>query len=159
MLQVLSFITWIDVDWSNLAYPSGCLVNGFITRMLVVSFAPYAMVLFVFCLALVGGLIFSYLMRCRGGNEATRAVETAPEALATTSNRSPASSQESGSTPSVRNTMLSGIFMHRPGTGHLKTATQGTSWWMEKVFKLVPLALLVVFTFLPSVSRMIFSSW
>ena len=39
-LMVISYFTFLDFDWSGLAYPVGCLTKGYHARLLLISLAP-----------------------------------------------------------------------------------------------------------------------
>eukprot|EP00966_Prymnesium_polylepis_P307639 7109761-Prymnesium_polylepis.1 len=58
---VVDIFSFISLDWDQLAYPTGCLIGGYLTRILTVCFVPSAVIFafpIMFIIVVVIGSIF-----------------------------------------------------------------------------------------------------
>lgn len=179
--EVLSFFTWVEFDLSEITYPTGCLSGSFQSRLTMVALTPYVI---MFALPVVFGvvtmigkilhkvalpLLKSRLCGSDSGSATRFEVAPAPQ-------KPPSGADEPGTpgspgspfTPSAIKLVQGGDNSRdaspamRPSRSSKWTPfasdKNASSKW-DKFFAFVPIALLVIFTFLPSVARTIFSSW
>ena len=165
-LLVMSYFSFLDFDWSGLAYPVGCLTSGYHGRLLVVSLAPIVII--------AGILLVAWGTRrkwCSGMNThrfmqfddtATRNVHQshAIELPETSLSAGRVEQFPPGST-SAREEVEQGAQPHHSfgvEAGVVGEMPQTRSSKKEPATALY-LVLMVIFTFLPNVSRAIFSVW
>jgi len=154
---VLSSFSWVDVEWSTLVFPVGCLDGGYVARMLIVSLMPYMLILFVTLLLFAYG----FMLACSPadadsprGSGGRLSVTSSPTKWGGAQKRDVLAALK-GRAPTVKNLVAGG---KAPEEGTAEDAPQD-SWLVAKVLQVLPIGLLVVFTFLPSISRSIFFAW
>ena len=138
--SVLSGFRWLEFEWDELLYPTGCLMGGFFDRLMMVALAPLALIVGVPILAGVLMALFKWLCK------------TSPE-------ERDSEGPDASTSPSRRsfNRALSGRLSGRFSIDDVSMLTVGK--WQRRALSVLPLALLVTFVSLPAVSRVIFSSW
>ena len=145
-LMVISYFTFLDLDWSGLAYPVGCLTNGYSARLLIISLVPFIVTAGIMLVA--WGRRFT---RCQGMlvHRFVQFDKTEPQGhIIELSNSSPtdlAHLSQPRQTPGSEASILGRMS---------KTASSE-----EEPVMALYLVLIVIFTFLPNVSRAIFSVW
>ena len=145
-LMVVSYFTFLDFDWSGLAYPVGCLSNGYHVRLLAISIAPFVII--------TGILLVVWGRRCTrcNGVLAHRFVQFDHPDEQERKERRRGSHVIELSTAREQNMIQSSgreaEAIHEPPKTLKKEQTMA--------FYVV---LIVIFTFLPNVSRAIFSVW
>ena len=186
--EVLSYFTWVEFDLSEITYPTGCLSGSFQSRLSMVALTPYAIMLalpIVFGVVTIIGTILHRIVypilksRVRSDSATRFVVAPAPQKshvgvqFADRPCGTPGSPRSPSSpyTPSAINLQdevesrdASPSLSTRPSrsskwTPFASKPTVSTNSWSAKFFTFLPIALLVIFTFLPSVARTIFSSW
>ena len=177
--EVLSFFTWVEFDLSEITYPTGCLSGSFKARLTMVALTPYAI---MFALPIVFGVVailgtvlhrvvLPILKFRRCSDSATRyVVAPAPQKGVQLADE-PGTPGSPGTPSAVR--LQDGNESSRDASPSIGIrASRSSKWtpfasetavsaksWSDKFFAFLPIALLVIFTFLPSVARTIFSSW
>jgi len=167
--NIMNVFKFFEFDWSEVVYPPGCLVGGYTERMsfvalgpiLLMMFIPVVVVLAVTILIVTGAVSapgdaqgnlptdrrnsrtsFGSALQAVLGNTAEDEKEAAtPRRL---------NDSRASSSPSLRATSL------RRQSTMAKIAMSKTK---KRVIGLLPIVLLLVFVFLPGVSRTIFSVW
>jgi len=175
---IMSAFTWVEVDWSEAAYPTGCLSGGFALRLVVVAITPFiAIIAIPIMIVVIVSASVLYKVTCMNG--ATRdEADTSTEP--NTPRRSTSGRRMSGRRMSMAWNQTIGM-VKDIGTSNFRDRDEGTPKpvlkptasastlsvqatdkvraGMQKLLTLLPLFLLVVFVMLPSVSRTLFASW
>ena len=153
-LMVVSYFTFLDFDWSGLAYPVGCLSSGYHVRLLAISIAPFVIIAGIRLVVWgrrrirCSGLLAHRFVRFDdsdmqerkqrgGGSHVIELRHSTDHDVAQIAQPH----QSSGGEASVMQEI--------PKTGSSETE-HATAFY---------LILIVIFTFLPNVSRAIFSVW
>lgn len=164
--ELLDVIEVFKFDWSEAAYPMGCLTGGYLARLLMVAATPFILMLIVPLALVVVTWLANFI--CPGSKQKVsqsldlvaaargswkdsffmRSTSSGRVAEGSTRN-SPPSSGVDGSTRSSH--PISGI--KRPSPQENKNS------WLNKLYKLFPFVSLVIFVMLPAVTRSIFAVW
>ena len=147
--MVMSYFKFLDFDWSGLAFRVGCLAKGYHARLLVVSLGPFLLIAGIGLVPLgrkctrYNGVLAHHFVQfddtdTQGGqSHVIELHNVSPLALAQVAQS------------------------HQPPTGEARVTSQRPKTFSSEkeqatIFYLV---LVIIFTFLPNVSRAIFSVW
>mmetsp|Transcript_63054 Transcript_63054/g.167882 ORF Transcript_63054/g.167882 Transcript_63054/m.167882 type:complete len:825 (-) Transcript_63054:585-3059(-) len=184
MIEMFSFFSF---DWSEVAYPTGCLIGGYVVRLLTVSLFPFAVIVLVpFTMMIIITIVTA--LGLAGNNSSQNSVVVAMEALTMSGRASFSSSGDAlpqVDTPpraaappaaattresrkkSLTRSLSSRKFsltsptreMANAATQRAATAATRISKWNQRLLAVLPLVVFVIFLFVPSVSRTIFFTW
>ena len=177
----MDMFSFFELDWSELAYPSGCLVGGYSDRLIIVSLVPFAAIIAV-PIALLPILVIFYFVYGGKSCDPFMAMESVGVAMQNAVNvaDSPGgirrlsfnrglSFSSPGSSPGS-----SPVPLRRPSCekkekvnviSPVETKLSQGGWqslakrWQARFVAILPLVVFVVFLMLPSVSRTIFFTW
>ena len=148
-VKVLNVFAWLEFDWSEAVYPTGCIVGGFFNRLILVALAPFLLILAVPMVLCILSLLTSLCARksASGGKMSIGQVLGFAGVL---DQPSDPDGKEHVSTPPFS--------LNRRESAKTVVAEQ-LGKWQQRLLGTLPLVLLVVFVMLPAVSRSIFSAW
>ena len=154
LVRVLNVFAWLEFDWSEAVYPSGCIIGGFFNRLVLVALAPFLLILAVPTVLCLLGLLTSLCARKdASGGKVSVGQALGFEGVANQSFGGPQGKEES----SLRVNALP-LSLSRRESSTMVVAEQ-LGKWQQRLLGTLPLVLLVVFVMLPAVSRSIFSAW
>eukprot|EP00966_Prymnesium_polylepis_P115909 2679235-Prymnesium_polylepis.4 len=130
---MLGYFRFIEFDWSEAVYPTGCLVGGYRSRILLVGLFPFILIIAAPLMLLAVAFLAAFF-------------------------RSSGSTDGAGRRPSL------GIFLAGQATAQsrkqsISAGGEVLSEWKARMLKVLPWVLLVVFVFIPGVSRSLFAVW
>jgi hypothetical protein len=178
--DLLATFSFIEFDWIEVAYPSGCLLGGYTSRLLVVAFAPLCAVVSFPIVLVLCVVLFTFMrsaclsLRRENTNNSTprpeRSSRDRSESIMTQATQM--AQIASWSAPmrkmslqfninqvdlaSAANKLRSTISSRRVSS---QIAYESVSKWTARALGFLPIILFVVFVLLPSVSRSIFAVW
>ena len=170
--DLIATFSFIEFDWIEVAYPSGCLLGGYTSRLLVVAFAPLCAavsfpIVLVLCVLLFT-TIKGFCSRSRRNERSSR--EERSQSILTQATQM--AQIASWSAPMRKMSLQFNINQvdFAGAANKLRTTMSGrrlssqiayesVSKWTARALGFLPIVLFIVFVLLPSVSRTIFAVW
>ena len=152
-VKVLNVFAWLEFDWSEAVYPTGCIVGGFFNRLILVALAPFLLILAVPMVLCILSLLTSLCAR-KDASVGKMSIGQVLGFAGVLDQPSDPQGKEHVSTI-VGAPPLS---LNRRESAKAVVAEQ-LGKWQQRLLGTLPLVLLVVFVMLPAVSRSIFSAW
>ena len=63
LVRVLNVFAWLEFDWSEAVYPTGCIIGGFFNRLILVALSPFLLILGIPMVLCILGLLTSLCAR------------------------------------------------------------------------------------------------
>jgi hypothetical protein len=151
----MTMFDFVNIDWTEMVYPVGCLAGGYIARLSMVALFPLGLII-VLPVVTMAVIVLSNVLFSTGSLDEIASVETWTDSLSGTSTGTPSQTKRWGTVHlsiSARRSRMSS-FMQA-----VAKIQKPIPQLHKHMLRVLPLATFVIFLFLPAVTRSIFFTW